>query len=254
MLKMSRKPSKKLAKVVLATLLFTGGAQLAISPSVAEATSSYQISGTVVKDGSTENVTADNCNWGGVAGWGAGNVASKGTAALSQTPAEGYNVTITEATGWYRFDGAYLNSHSSTIKDNTLTVNGGSFSYGVAGGATIGSGSLVTKNTVIVNDGTMKNVYGGYFDNYGSADVIDNTVYINGGQVTNVYGGSTLSGSANDNKVYINGGQVDNVYGGKTQNGAANNNTVTVSGGTINAATVLPAMPTIIRLLSVAEQ
>ena len=37
MLKMSRKPSKKLAKLVLATLLFTGGAQLAISPSVAEA-------------------------------------------------------------------------------------------------------------------------------------------------------------------------------------------------------------------------
>ena len=38
MLKMSRKPSKKLAKVVLATLLFTGGAQLAISPAVVEAT------------------------------------------------------------------------------------------------------------------------------------------------------------------------------------------------------------------------
>ena len=240
MLKMSRKPSKKLAKVVLATLLFTGGAQLAISPSVAEATSSYQISGTVVKDGSTENVTADNCTWSGSALYqGAGNVALGGPTALSQTPAEGYNVTITEATGWYRFDGAYLDSHSSTIKDNTLTVNGGSFSYGVAGGATIGSGSLVTKNTVIVNDGTMKNVYGGCFDYYGSADVIDNTVYINGGQVTNVYGGSTLSGSANDNKVYINGGQVDNVYGGKTQNGAANNNTVTVSGGTITSSSVV---------------
>ena len=37
MLKMSRKPSKKLAKLVLATLLFTGGTQLAINPSVAEA-------------------------------------------------------------------------------------------------------------------------------------------------------------------------------------------------------------------------
>ena len=225
---------------MLATLLFTGGAQLAISPSVAEATSSYQISGTVVKDGSTENVTADNCTWSGSAvNQGAGNVALGGPTALSQTPAEGYNVTITEATGWYRFDGAYLDSHSSTIKDNTLTVNGGSFSYGVAGGATIGSGSLVTKNTVIVNDGTMKNVYGGYFYNYGSADVIDNTVYINGGQVTNVYGGSTLSGSANDNKVYINGGQVDNVYGGSAQNGAANDNTVTISGGTITSSSVV---------------
>ena len=51
MLKMSRKPSKKLAKVVLATLLFTGGAQLAISPSVAEAVSPT-IFGKIVKDGS----------------------------------------------------------------------------------------------------------------------------------------------------------------------------------------------------------
>ena len=234
MLKISRKPSKKLAKVVLATLLFTGGAQLAISPSVVEAVSPTII-GTIVKDGSKIIFTEASCTWSGSAvNQGAGNVALGGPTALSQTPAEGYNVTITEATGWYRFDGAYLNSSEGTVRDNTLTVNGGSFSYGVAGGATIGSGSLVTKNTVIVNDGTMKNVYGGYFDNYGSADVIDNTVYINGGQVTNVYGGSTLSGSANDNKVYINGGQVDNVYGGKTQNGAANNNTVTVSGGTIN--------------------
>ena len=233
MLKMSRKPSKKLAKVVLATLLFTGGAQLAISPSVVEAVSPTII-GTIVKDGSKIIFTEASCTWSGSAvNQGAGNVALGGPTALSQTPAEGYNVTITEATGWYRFDGAYLNSSEGTVRDNTLTVNGGSFSYGVAGGA-IGSGSLVTKNTVIVNDGTMKNVYGGYFYNYGSADVIDNTVYINGGQVTNVYGGSTLSGSANDNKVYINGGQVDNVYGGKTQNGAANNNTVTVSGGTIN--------------------
>ena len=234
MLKMSRKPSKKLAKVVLATLLFTGGAQLAISPSVVEAVSPTII-GTIVKDGSKIIFTEASCTWSGSAvNQGAGNVALGGPTALSQTPAEGYNVTITEATGWYRFDGAYLNSSEGTVRDNTLTVNGGSFSYGVAGGATIGSGSLVTKNTVIVNDGTMKNVYGGCFDYYGSADVIDNTVYINGGQVTNVYGGSTLSGSANDNKVYINGGQVDNVYGGKTQNGAANNNTVTVSGGTIN--------------------
>ena len=161
MLKMSRKPSKKLAKVVLATLLFTGGAQLAISPSVVEATSSYQISGTVVKDGSTENVTADNCIWGGVAGWGAGNVASKGTAALSQTPAEGYNVTITGATEWSRFIGANLDV-VGTIKDNILTVNGGNFSDGVVGGSAYGDGNnLVTKNTVIVNDGTIYRVSGG---------------------------------------------------------------------------------------------
>ena len=243
MLKMSRKPSKKLAKVVLATLLFTGGAQLAISPSVAEATSSYQISGTVVKDGSTENVTADNCNWGGVAGWGAGNVASKGTAALSQTPAEGYNVTITGATEWRRFIGANLDV-VGTIKDNTLTVNGGNFSDGVVGGSAYGDGNnLVTKNTVIVNDGTMPQVCGGLLQAYGTVpgDAIDNTVYIKGGKIEHVLGGSAYSGAANDNKVIISGGTVEgstgwgSIYGGMTSSGAANNNTVTISGGTINA-------------------
>ena len=203
MLKMSRKPSKKLAKVVLATLLFTGGAQLAISPSVAEATSSYQISGTVVKDGGGSSDFSGSDPTDPV--YSAGNKIYDFKHSSTSAP-EGFKVTITRATGWDKFYGVQLND-VGTIKDNTLTVNGGNFSDGV---------------------------YGGYFYNYGSADVIDNTVYINGGQVTNVYGGSTLSGSANDNKVYINGGQVDNVYGGKTQNGAANNNTVTVSGGTIN--------------------
>ena len=229
---MSRKPSKKLAKVVLATLLFTGGAQLAISPSVVEAAiaSAPTISGTVVKDGGGSSDFSGSDPTDPV--YSAGNKIYDFAHSSTSAP-EGFKVTITRATGWHRFYGVQLND-VGTIKDNTLTVNGGNFSDGVFGGATIGSGSLVTKNTVIVNDGTMKNVYGGYFYNYGSADVIDNTVYINGGQVTNVYGGSTLSGSANDNKVYINGGQVDNVYGGKTQNGAANNNTVTVSGGTIN--------------------
>ena len=246
MLKMSRKPSKKLAKLVLATLLFTGWAQLAISPAVVEAgsfSSAPTITGTVVKDGGTENVTADNCNWGGVAGWGAGNVASKGTAALSQTPAEGYNVTITGATEWRRFIGANLDV-VGTIKDNILTVNGGNFSDGVVGGSAYGDGNnLVTKNTVIVNDGTMPQVCGGLLQAYGTVpgDAIDNTVYIKGGKIEHVLGGSAYSGAANDNKVIISGGTVEgstgwgSIYGGMTSSGAANNNTVTISGGTINA-------------------
>ncbi len=244
MLKMSRKPSKKLAKVVLTTLLFTGGAQLAISPSVVEAVSNPTptIYGTVAKDGYKSLFTEAGCTWAGGTDWGAGNVAFvDGTAALSQTSAEGYSVTVKGATGWNRFNGVQLND-VGTIKDNILTIEGGNFSDGVVGGdAENGSGkSLVTINKVIVNGGTMKNVYGGRHNNYGSADVIDNTVYINGGQVTNVYGGSTdgsEEASANDNKVYINGGQVENVYGGSAQNGAANNNTVTISGGTISEHT-----------------
>ncbi len=243
MLKMSRKPSKKLAKVVLATLLFTGGAQLAISPSVVEAVSPTII-GTIVKDGSKIIFTEASCTWSGSAvNQGAGNVALGGPTALSQTPAEGYNVTITEATGWYRFDGAYLNSHSSTIKDNTLTVNGGSFSYGVAGGTIFASGNnLVTKNTVIVNDGTMYEACGGLIQAYGGipGDAIDNTVYINGGQVEYVCGGSADKGDANDNKVFIKGGVTsDGVVGGKVRyeyGGDANGNTVTISGGTIGKA------------------
>ena len=247
MLKMSRKPSKKLAKLVLATLLFTGWAQLAISPAVVEAgsfASAPTITGTVVKDGGKIIFTEASCTWsGGSPNQGAGNVALGGPTALSQTPAEGYNVTITEATGWYRFDGAYLNSHSSTIKDNTLTVNGGSFSYGVAGGTIFASGNnLVTKNTVIVNDGTMYEACGGLIQAYGGipGDAIDNTVYINGGQVEYVCGGSADKGDANDNKVFIKGGVTsDGVVGGKVRyeyGGDANGNTVTISGGTIGKA------------------
>ena len=241
MLKMSRKPSKKLAKVVLATLLFTGGAQLAISPSVVEASLSYNIDGIVVKEGgSTITFSSDDPSTDASLYWNAGN--KRYDAAYGTSAPEGFNVTITgETTNWTLFRGVVLNT-VGTIKGNTLTVNGGNFSDSVAGGeAANGSGkSLVTINKVIVNGGTMKNVYGGRHYNYGSADVIDNTVYINGGQVTNVYGGSTVGSeeaSANDNKVYINGGQVENVYGGSAQNGAANNNTVTISGGTISERT-----------------
>jgi hypothetical protein len=202
------------------------------------------IIGTIVKDGSKIIFTEASCTWSGSAvNQGAGNVALGGPTALSQTPAEGYNVTITEATGWYRFDGAYLNSHSSTIKDNTLTVNGGSFSYGVAGGTIFASGNnLVTKNTVIVNDGTMYEACGGLIQAYGGipGDAIDNTVYINGGQVEYVCGGSADKGDANDNKVFIKGGVTsDGVVGGKVRyeyGGDANGNTVTISGGTIGKA------------------
>ena len=241
MLKMSRKPSKKLAKVVLATLLFTGGAQLAISPSVVEASLSYNIDGIVVKEGgSTITFSSDDPSTDASLYWNAGN--KRYDAAYGTSAPEGFNVTITgETTNWTLFRGVVLNT-VGTIKGNTLTVNGGNFSDSVVGGeAANGSGKgLVTINKVIVNGGTMKNVYGGRHDYYGSADVIDNTVYINGGQVTNVYGGSTdgsEEASANDNKVYINGGQVENVYGGSAQNGAANNNTVTISGGTISERT-----------------
>ena len=238
---MSRKPSKKLAKVVLATLLFTGGAQLAISPSVVEASLSYNIDGIVVKEGgSTITFSSDDPSTDASLYWNAGN--KRYDAAYGTSAPEGFNVTITgETTNWTLFRGVVLNT-VGTIKGNTLTVNGGNFSDSVVGGeAANGSGKgLVTINKVIVNGGTMKNVYGGRHDYYGSADVIDNTVYINGGQVTNVYGGSTdgsEEASANDNKVYINGGQVENVYGGSAQNGAANNNTVTISGGTISERT-----------------
>ena len=239
MLKMSRKPSKKLAKLVLATLLFTGWAQLAISPAVVEAgsfASAPTITGTVVKDGGTPvTINSTNCASSTGVGDGAGNRAFIGSnTAFSLTPAEGYNVTITGANNWAEFNGVQLN-YVGTIRNNILTINGGNFTYSVVGGQAYGMGgnNLVTQNTVIVNDGTIYRVSGGELSGYGApGDAIDNTVYINGGQVEDVvYGGYAAAGNATKNKVEITGGTLKDdksVYGGYSKTDAASGNEVSI--------------------------
>ena len=239
MLKMSRKPSKKLAKLVLATLLFTGWAQLAISPAVVEAgsfASAPTITGTVVKDGGTPvTINSTNCASSTGVGDGAGNRAFIGSnTAFSLTPAEGYNVTITGANNWAEFNGVQLN-YVGTIRNNILTINGGNFTYSVVGGQAYGMGgnNLVTQNTVIVNDGTIYRVSGGELSGYGApGDAIDNTVYINGGQVEDVvYGGYAAVGNATKNKVEITGGMLKDdksVYGGYSKTDAASGNEVSI--------------------------
>ena len=227
MLKMSRKPSKKLAKVVLATLMFTGGAQLAISPSVVEAAfvSAPTISGSIVKDGVSKpmvNYTSSN--------YGYGNRAFEGSeSAFAQTTASGYNATITAATSWAVFGGVGL--IEGTISGNTVTIEGDDTSINtVYGGSVFGSAGdsdeeigTVKNNTVTVNGGTIKSVLGSNFGGYVSVlgTSTDNTVIINGGKVTNqIVGGYAMGGDASNNTVTIKGdanlSEKINIYGGIT--------------------------------------
>ena len=60
MAKSKPKIQKRLAKLVLAALLCTGGVQTFFSPSVAEAGYDGPIYGTVTKDGATYNITKIN--------------------------------------------------------------------------------------------------------------------------------------------------------------------------------------------------
>ena len=65
MAKSKPKIQKRLAKLVLAALLCTGGVQTLISPSVVEANSNEVVYGTVTKDGVTRKVTNVNSDYHG---------------------------------------------------------------------------------------------------------------------------------------------------------------------------------------------
>ena len=65
MAKSKPKIQKRLAKLVLAALLCTGGVQTLISPSVVEANSNEVVYGTVTKDGVTKKVTNENSDYHG---------------------------------------------------------------------------------------------------------------------------------------------------------------------------------------------
>ena len=236
MLKMSRKPSKKLAKLVLATLLFTGGAQLAISPSVAEAS---KVVTTVT--GATYT--------GGTSGkWiftPEGSMIQNGYAFI---PAD-TNTTVLNLNGDWSFSMDIYGHHeagSSDVSGYTVNLNGPKIDWSLYG-AIAGDGGNATDNHVKVSTGTVKEIVAGAYGNYpqkmtknsvtvsgdetlvGSvsgaiafnlgysyaSDVLDNTVTIDGGRITGgVYGGQ-VKGSSSDygdfgavtkNKVIINNG------------------------------------------------
>ena len=228
---------------VAASLLCSGAVLPIFGESVAEAASSYKISGTVEKDGVTKSFTEANfiSSYGGQNDYGYGNQFFESGEA---TNAQNYHATITSAPNWRMFVGAGIDV--GTVSGNTVTVNGDStnITQSVIGGYAIGSEtktdeSLVTQNEVTINAGTYYNVYGATMGMYYAAPgkATDNTVTINGGMVKgNVWGGD---GDVSDNnKVYIKGGTVKPLNTGQAVSGGvgvkeAINNKVYISGGTV---------------------
>ena len=228
---------------VAASLLCSGAVLPIFGESVAEAASSYKISGTVEKGGVTKSFTEANfiSSYGGQNDYGYGNQYFESGEA---TNAQNYHATITSAPNWRMFVGAGIDV--GTVSGNTVTVNGDStnITQSVIGGYAIGSEtktdeSLVTQNEVTINAGTYYNVYGATMGMYYAAPgkATDNTVTINGGLVQgNVWGGD---GDVSDNnKVYIKGGTVKPFNTGQAVSGGvgvkeAINNKVYISGGTV---------------------
>ena len=224
MLKMSRKPSKKLAKVVLATLMFTGGAQLAISPSVVEAT-----------ELTVNSVTK-----------------------LSVRPWVSWD---TDPAGANLYDGAYGTYYPEAtvtvlnLKEGVTQIGGfcggetGS-KYDAATGTTTYTSGDVTGHTVNVRGAAIRRVFGG---SASVGDATNNTANVFSGSVVGgtdtwngVYGGSAWKGSATGNHVNISGGTVTGgsvtgyIFGGHADGDtgfagtvAADDNHIVISGGNV---------------------
>ncbi|MDO5379520.1 MAG: autotransporter outer membrane beta-barrel domain-containing protein, partial [Acidaminococcaceae bacterium] len=132
---------------------------------------------------------------------------------------------------------------SGEIKDNKITVNGGTvMNVGVE--VECNDGAVITGNTVAVTAGQVEKsvVGGGNIANTTEKDEISgNTVNISGGEIVMVTGGSSNSsnaaGSVSGNTVNISGGKItDTVIGGFSAGAAVSNNTVNISDGDIAQA------------------
>lgn len=232
MIKISRKPSRKLAKLVLATLMFSGAAQFAISPSIVEA----------------DELTVTSCRWNSAAGtfiFGPNpiamiNLGGSGTYVPNFSNVTVLNLGPVEGV-WEFISVAGRKDPTADVSGYTVNVNGAKLlevygAYSEAGTA--------SKNYVKVIDGPVTQVAGAYS---GSGDAIKNNVVIEGGTITGYFaiavaGGWSNSGNANENTVEIKGGDIidslggEGVAGGYVESGTgnANENTMTISGGTVS--------------------
>ena len=148
--------------------------------------------------------------------------------------------------GGYSYNMFDTTANTVQITDNTVRITGGVLQSACGGYSMKGA---VKNNTVTLAGGTVTFGVGGGESAYG--DVADNTVAITGGTVqivykdhaygVIVYGGSSTYGAAKNNRVNISAGTVNTTYGvngGRSQTGAATGNTVTISGGTITGKVV----------------
>ena len=242
MAKSKPKIQKRLAKLVLAALLCTGGVQTFFSPSVAEAYSNEVVYGTVTKDGVTRKVTNVNSDYHGyyLSGDAAHAYEISGGDPWSilgkQATITGYDVTLTQSGDeednlrTRYFVGGYGEFPATEVSGNTVTVNGEKNNWNVVAGGYLGgyyyAGDVldtvtVKDNEVIVKSGTVNKVYGGW----------NNGIWIEDYE-------KYIPGTTTGNRVTISGGQVNGAYGGfaevsADQDATVSNNTVTIDGGTV---------------------
>ena len=252
MAKSKPKIRKRLAKLVLAALLCTGGVQTFFSPSVAEAGSgitfeatpkAFTVDQTMVDEaiGSSSGLVGAPYVYGNYAkydpssGWnrvvlgnGPDFIANSGNAeSMATKEVSGYEVTVTNVSMQGVVGGI---SNSGAVTGNTVNISGENTNiYSVAGGGYSVTGT-VSKNTVSVSGGQVDGVYGGVSE---KGTVSGNTVNISGdAKVKTVYGGgSSKAGNVTGNTVNISGGQTRVVYGGYSTV-SVTGNVVNISGGT----------------------
>ena len=241
MLRRTKKHQKKLARLVLATLLFTGAAHGLMTPSVAEAAGSVTVtgyaSGAFTPDGSMivvpgseygyykaypdetgGSVNVLNLKPGEADTWESGNYVS----------VYGHNTTGAAASA----SGYTVNMAGAKAQVNYLY---GSYA-GVAHGANSEMAATASGNTVTVSEkaAVSSYVFGGsaYAYDYGSTvtavkgTAANNEVTISGATVgKDVYGGYAYA-------------YAENYYASNTNTADASGNTVTISGTTDSAAVV----------------
>ena len=179
MAKSKPKIQKRLAKLVLAALLCTGGVQTFFSPSVAEAMSLEKY-GTVTKGGETFEITNNNAH-GHYGYYLSGDSVVADEKGLSwdtyskENPVKGYEATLTtsgDPEDAPSFIGGYGEFAATEVSGNKVTVDGEANNWtAVAGGYLTGgyyyAGDVldtvtVKDNIVTVKSGNVGAVIGGF--------------------------------------------------------------------------------------------
>ena len=253
MAKSKPKIQKRLAKLVLAALLCTGGVQTFISPSVAEAGGTVTLSGVDDNYYPPKYYITDPPE----------SMTNYGYAYPIDTSVTTLNVTGGNYTTELGIIGAGYNADPT---GRTVNVTGGTIQGLVAGAIGIGwdEGVEVSGNSVTVSgdETVVGKVAGGvaFSNGYYASDVLDNWVTIDGGQITGgVYGGHVKQdtylpsgyddyGDVTGNNLIINNGTFTldstsamprsgsaDIAGGFTEKGNATDNHVTINNGTFRA-------------------
>ena len=253
MAKSKPKIQKRLAKLVLAALLCTGGVQTFISPSVAEAGGTVTLSGVDGNYNPPKYYITDPPE----------SMTNYGYA----YPIDPSVTTLNVIGGNYTTeDGIIGAGYGADPTGRTVNVTGGTIQGLVAGAIGIGwdEGVEVSGNSVTVSgdETVVGKVAGGvaFSNGYYASDVLDNWVTIDGGQITGgVYGGHVKQdtylpsgyddyGDVTGNNLIINNGTFTldstsamprsgsaDIAGGFTEKGNASNNHVTINNGTFRA-------------------